>query len=53
MFGQEPRLPIDCVLSVTGQPESLTLDEWTTNHQDHLACIYLGARQQLQAAADW
>ncbi len=52
MFGQEPRLPFDCVLSVTGQPESLTADKWTTNHQDNLACVYLGARQRLRAAAD-
>ena len=52
MFGQEPRLPIDCVLSVTGQPESWTAEEWTANHQDNLACIYLGARQRLRAAAD-
>ena len=52
IFGQEPRLPFDCVFSVTGQPESLTADEWTTDHQDNLACIYLGARQRLLAAAD-
>ncbi|XP_073331852.1 uncharacterized protein [Pagrus major] len=42
----------DRVIEKDGQPESLTADEWTADHQDNLACIYLGARQRLQVAAD-
>lgn len=52
MFGQEPQLPIDCLLGTTEPLEPLTADEWTTSHRSAISQVYKETRQRLQIAAD-
>lgn len=52
MFGQQPRLPVDFLLGVTEEePTSGGIEDWVSQHHQHLANVYSRAKQRLEAVA--
>lgn len=51
MFGRKPLLPVDSLLGLTEDVAvGGTVEDWASEHQQHLTAIYLKARTQLEAA---
>lgn len=51
MFGQKPRLPVDALLGMEEESIPATAQDWVVSHRDHLALVYVKAREQLGVAA--
>lgn len=53
MFGQEPRLPVDFLLGRVQEPVAGRVHHWVEEHQARLQVAAEGARERLQAAAQY
>lgn len=53
MFGQEPRLPVDFLLCWVQEPVAGRVHHWVDEHQARLQVAFEGARERLQAVAQY
>lgn len=53
MFRQEPRLPVDFLLGRLQEPVAGRVHHWVEEHQSRLQVAFDGAREWLQAAAQY
>lgn len=52
MFGRKPQLTVDMLLGRAEEEQTaITIEDWVSRHQDHLASVYTNARKRLEAAA--
>lgn len=52
MFGQEPRLPVDCLLGRVQETGEGGVREWIVEHRARMHVAFEGARECLKAAAE-